>query len=233
VNIPPDARVLDCATGTGIWALEAAEQLPGSVEIHAIDLSSNNFPTSPPPNVHFSLASVTKLPREWTESFDLINQRLLFGALLREQWTEVLTEMYRVLKPGGAVQLVEMVLCHPVPETPIVSYHKGLHESGLEIGGLMPRVGAKLHDMLLASGFVGVKSERKHTPVGKMWGEIGSQGTKAYGGAFRKLANVFLSAGSIGTTEEYDELMDKLEHEWDEQGTQYHCMIVCARKPFV
>lgn len=217
----------------GAWALEAAEQLPASVEIHAVDLSNNNFPPSPPLNVHFLVASVTNLPKDWTESFDFVNQRLLFSALLREQWPEVLSEIFRVLKPGGAVQFVEMDLYHPVPETPVVSYYRDIHELGMDKAGLLGRVGTKLHGMLLDSGFVGVKSEAKHNPVGKMWGEIGIQGAKCYGGAFRKLADMFLKAGTVKTKEEYDELMDKLEHEWDEQGTQYHCMIVCARKPFV
>lgn len=233
VNISPGARVLDCGTGTGAWALEAAEHLPVTVEVHGIDLSSNNFPTSHPPNVHFSLASVTNLPQDWAESFDFINQRLLFSALLREQWPQALSEMYRVLKPGGAVQLVEMDLFHPVPESSVVSYYREIHESSMDVAGLLPRAGLKLYDMLLSSGFVGVKSEAKHTPVGKMWGEIGIQGSKAYGGAMRKFMDTALKSGSIGTKEEYEELMDKLEHEWDEQGTQYHCMIVCARKAFV
>lgn len=201
--------------------------------MHAVDLSSDNFPPSPPSNVHFSLASVTNLPRHWTDTFDFVNQRLLFGALLREQWPEALAEIHRVLKPGGVVQLVEIDLYHPLPESPTVMHYRQLHEAAFDKAGLFGRVSTKLQDMLTASGFVGVKSEAKHNPMGKMWGEIGIQGAKAFGGALRKSWSLFLKEGSVKSKEEYNELMDRLEHEWDGQGTQYRCMIVWARKPFV
>ncbi|KLO13593.1 S-adenosyl-L-methionine-dependent methyltransferase [Schizopora paradoxa] len=233
VDITSEFRLLDSATGTGAWALDAAEQLPTSVEIHAADLSSNNFPPSPPSNVHFSLASVTNLPQDWTESFDFVNQRLLFGALLRKQWTEALSEIYRVLKPGGAVQFVEIDLYHPVPESPTVMHYCRVHEETFKKAGLFCDVGRNLHDLLLGYGFIGVKSEARHNPMGKMWGEIGMQGAKAFGGALRKAWSIFVKEGAVKTKEEYDKLMDRVEQEWDEQGTQYHCMIVTARKPFV
>lgn len=136
-----------------------------------------------------------------------------------------------MLKPGGAIQLVELDPFHPVPETPIVSYYRGIEEAGFDVGGLLHDTTTKLHNMLLAVGFVDINTETKPTPVGKMWGEIGAQGTAAYGGAMRKIAKLCMRAGSIRSDEEYDELMDKLEQEWDEQGTQYHGAIICARKP--
>lgn len=201
--------------------------------MHAVDLSSINFPPSSPPNVHFSLSSVTNLPPEWSESFDFINQRLLFGALLREQWVEALSEMYRVLKPGGAIQLVELDPFHPVPESPVVSYYRDIHEKGFEAIGLLLDAVNNLQIMLTKTGFVDVTTNTKPTPVGKMWGEIGSHGTSAYKGAMSRMADVFLRVGPVQTVEEYGELVNKLEQDWDEQGTQYHGAIICARKPVI
>lgn len=176
---------------------------------------------------------MTNLPPEWSESFDFINQRLLFGALLREQWVEALSEMYRVLKPGGAIQLVELDPFHPVPESPVVLYYREIHEKGFEAIGLPSDVVNNLQIMLTKAGFVDVAIDTKPTPVGKMWGEIGSQGTSAYKGAMARMANVFLRVGPVRTEEEYGELVNKLEQDWDEQGTQYHGAIICARKPII
>ena len=80
------------------------DHVPDTVELHAIDVSSDNFPKEGtfPANVRFSLASVTKFPSEWTNKFDFINQRLLFLGLLEKEWPVAISELFRVLKPGGA-----------------------------------------------------------------------------------------------------------------------------------
>ncbi len=87
-----------------------AKEVPESVQVFGADVSSANFPSSAPSNVTMTIASTTSLPEEWKGQFDLVHQRLLLAALRSEQWPVVLSEMYRVLKPGGAVQLVEFDL---------------------------------------------------------------------------------------------------------------------------
>ncbi|KLO13594.1 S-adenosyl-L-methionine-dependent methyltransferase [Schizopora paradoxa] len=181
---PPEGRILDSATGTGNWALDIANEVASSVEIHAVDVSGVNFPPSPPSNVHLTISSATKLPDHWSNSFDFVNQRLLFAALLREQWPEALSEMYRVLKPGGSVQLLELDLFHPVPESPVVSHYRDMHAASLSAVGLLYDAAKKLSTMLGEVGFTDVMTVTKPTPVGKKWDEKGLQGAKAYREAF-------------------------------------------------
>ncbi|KAK7466434.1 hypothetical protein VKT23_005156 [Stygiomarasmius scandens] len=108
--LPENAVVLDVGTGSGAWILDLACIVPSSVVIHGIDLSSTFFPHIQSPrnqNIHLSVNSCTSLPEDWSNSFDLVNQSLLMGAITRDEWRQNLLEVYRVLKPGGRVQLFE------------------------------------------------------------------------------------------------------------------------------
>ncbi|KAI1502024.1 S-adenosyl-L-methionine-dependent methyltransferase [Biscogniauxia marginata] len=96
-------KVLDVGTGSGIWAIDLADQYPHT-EIIGTDLS----PTMPlwvPPNVKFEIDDLTQ-PWTWApNSFDLVHARYLFGAVA--DWTELFRQAYRCCKPGGWVQSAE------------------------------------------------------------------------------------------------------------------------------
>ncbi|KAJ3804733.1 hypothetical protein F5876DRAFT_52990 [Lentinula aff. lateritia] len=87
----------------GIWLLDLAHQLPPTISLTRIDISTRLFPkpTTYSNNITFSSQSITDLPQSWSNCFALINQRLLTGALSKSQWMQALSEIYRVLKPGG------------------------------------------------------------------------------------------------------------------------------------
>jgi len=215
----------------GIWAVDLANQVSDSVEIHGSDVSDANFPPSHPPNVRFSVASVTSLPSEWSNKFNLVNQRLLFAALLAKEWPEALAEIYRVLKPGGAVQLIEMDPRFPVPETPVNVQIRDATWKASDLLGLHFGVAGSLSDLLQAAGFVDIVDETRRMPLGKSWGEIGVQGTLSIAGGFRNVSGVIEKTGLFSSKEEYERLTDKLSEEWDVHGNHYPCKVVCARKP--
>ncbi|KAI1047194.1 hypothetical protein LB505_011652 [Fusarium chuoi] len=96
-------KALDVGTGSGIWAIDFADQLP-QAEVTATDLS----PTQPkwvPPNVRFEIDDATET---WTwkdNTFDFVHMRYLFGAI--QDWTALYQQAYRVCTPGGWVESVE------------------------------------------------------------------------------------------------------------------------------
>ncbi|KAG6174936.1 hypothetical protein E4U51_008385 [Claviceps purpurea] len=96
-------RVLDVGTGTGIWAIEFADQFPNASVI-GTDLS----PCQPqwiPPNVRFEIDDAGL---EWTwdaNYFDFIHMRLIYGGI--EDWTRLFKEAFRCCAPGGWVESVE------------------------------------------------------------------------------------------------------------------------------
>ncbi|UZP43063.1 hypothetical protein NXS19_010879 [Fusarium pseudograminearum] len=89
-------QVIDIGTGTGIWAIDFADQYP-SAEIIGTDLSPIQ-PSWIPPNLQFIIEDCT---REWTfkSSFaDYIHSRWLMGSI--GNWDFFFSEAFRVCKPG-------------------------------------------------------------------------------------------------------------------------------------
>ncbi|KAI0018998.1 S-adenosyl-L-methionine-dependent methyltransferase [Xylariomycetidae sp. FL0641] len=97
-------KVLDIGTGTGIWAIDFADQYP-HVEITGTDLSPMQ-PVWVPPNVKFEIDDCTMVPWTWPDNtFDLVHARYLVGAI--KDYDAFFNEAYRVCKPGGWVQTAE------------------------------------------------------------------------------------------------------------------------------
>lgn len=69
---------------------------------------SDMFPTTiRPENVKFELYNVLNGLPYPDDTFDFVHMRLMIIAFRENEWPFVLKEIYRVLKPGGLVQLME------------------------------------------------------------------------------------------------------------------------------
>jgi SAM-dependent methyltransferase len=97
-------RVLDVGTGTGLWAMDAADEFP-SAQVIGTDLS----PIQPgwvPPNVQFYIDDVEN---EWMydedDAFDLVHTRVMGGSI--GDWDKFVRQAYTHLKPGGWIELQE------------------------------------------------------------------------------------------------------------------------------
>jgi demethylmenaquinone methyltransferase/2-methoxy-6-polyprenyl-1,4-benzoquinol methylase len=102
-------RILDVASGTGDFALEALSLKPK--EIIGIDLSEHMLEIGRKKlrrlkisNIHLQKADSENLPFE-AESFDAVT--VAFGVRNFENLSKGLSEMHRVLKAGGAVVILE------------------------------------------------------------------------------------------------------------------------------
>ncbi|GAB1317164.1 Methyltransferase [Madurella fahalii] len=99
----PLRRVLDAGTGTGIWAMDFADDHPES-HVIGVDLSPIQ-PGFVPPNVAFY---VDDLEDEWTfnDPFDFIYGRMLAGALT--DWPRFMHRCFENLAPGGWLELADI-----------------------------------------------------------------------------------------------------------------------------
>jgi len=84
-------RVLDLGTGTGIWAIDFADEYP-STTVLGTDLSPIQ-PDLVPPNCRFEIDDARD---EWTyppDYFDLIHIRSLFGSI--DDWATLYKQAYK------------------------------------------------------------------------------------------------------------------------------------------
>ncbi|KAF9874167.1 UMTA protein [Colletotrichum karsti] len=100
-------KILDVGTGTGIWALDVADEFP-SFEVLGTDIS----PVQPgwvPPNCSFQIDDAQQ---EWTfktDFFDMIHARNLYGGI--DDWQRLYDQAFTHLKPGGWFESQEFDIC--------------------------------------------------------------------------------------------------------------------------
>ncbi|KPA40777.1 methyltransferase [Fusarium langsethiae] len=100
----PDSKakhVLDIGTGTGIWAIDYADEHP-EAQVIGVDLSPIQ-PAFVPPNLTFMIEDIED---DWnySHSFDYIHSRFMSSALA--SWTDFLTKCYKYT-PCGYMEIQE------------------------------------------------------------------------------------------------------------------------------
>ncbi|KAF6837105.1 methyltransferase domain-containing protein [Colletotrichum plurivorum] len=158
-------RVLDVGTGTGIWALNFADEHP-EAEVIGNDLSAV-VPGFVPPNVTFEVDDVED---EWLFSrpFDFIHSRVMTSSI--NDWPLYLRRCYENLTPGGYIELQEVDLFLGSddgtlkPDSALSKFCDLLYEASVKFGRPFMRI-PSLTGLLEDAGFVDVTIDRYKWPL--------------------------------------------------------------------
>ncbi|KAL1971475.1 hypothetical protein VTN31DRAFT_2096 [Thermomyces dupontii] len=159
-------RVIDLATGTGLWAIDFADQHP-QAEVIGCDLSPIQ-PTLVPPNVKFL---VDDIESDWAyenDPFDYIHARYL--AVSIKNFGRLLKQCYQSVKPGGWVEFQDWD-GYPISDdgsidgTGLRRYYDEVY-SAFEKAGYEVRPGPKLEQWFKDAGFVNIHVEKFVIPYG-------------------------------------------------------------------
>ncbi|KAL9050620.1 MAG: hypothetical protein Q9162_006516 [Coniocarpon cinnabarinum] len=150
---PKPQRALDVGTGTGIWAIDFADQYP-DCQVVGTDLSPVQ-PQEVPPNLQFEVDDACS---DWTftkNSFDFIHVRALYGHL----------------KPGGYVEQLEMSVVPKsddgsvAPDSKFADWGRTSLDAGDAFGKTL-RIVDESKQLMRAAGFEDVTEIRWKLPLG-------------------------------------------------------------------
>ena len=215
--------ILDLACGPGGWVLEVAREHP-DIQVSGIDISKSMIQFAQAQavsrgygNASFMVMDI-KQPLAFEDaSFDLVNERSLFGVMAPGEWPQLLAECKRVLRPGGIIRLTELEM--PVTTSPALNelWHisaRAFYETGRSFSvddrhiGITPVLKRLLRD----AGFQDVNHQGYVIDI--------SAGTADFEGFFRSFSYVFklakpflLKVEELTTEQEYDRLYQQMQAE--------------------
>ncbi|KAJ5150915.1 uncharacterized protein N7482_010167 [Penicillium canariense] len=100
-------KVAEIGTGTGMWLLDLASQLPESVQLDGFDLSEEQFPARYiwPANVTFDkLDAFGDVPDHLANKYDVVHLRFWCCIVRNNDPTRLIRHAAGLLKPGGYLQ---------------------------------------------------------------------------------------------------------------------------------
>jgi len=166
--LPKDIETaLDVGTGTGIWAIDFANQYPDAI-VHGTDLSPIQ-PDFVPLNCEFFIDDAQD---EWTyppNHLDFVHIRGLFGSI--SDWPALYKQAYKHLKPGGYIEHIEISIDVKSddgtikPDNPLVTLSDFFTTAG-RITGQTFRISDYMKQDIQDAGFVSVVEKVYTAPIG-------------------------------------------------------------------
>ncbi|KAI6765901.1 hypothetical protein HG530_006971 [Fusarium avenaceum] len=97
-------HAFDAGCGTGIWAIEFADEHP-ECEVIGVDLSPIQ-PVAIPPNASFFVDDLEE-PWDYSQKFDFVFARFLTGSI--RDWPKFFNQSFKNLNPGGRIEMIDIL----------------------------------------------------------------------------------------------------------------------------
>ncbi|KAG1054891.1 hypothetical protein G6F46_003463 [Rhizopus delemar] len=219
--------IVDSGTGNGIWALEIAAEYTHS-KVIALDLKPPTQEQGKPPNLFYKEADITKPWPIESNSVDFVFQRSMGHVIPKEHWHQLISEMYRVLKPGGTIELTESDLWHHNPG-PMQRAFDEFFESQCDENGIDYRITETINKKIELVGFKELNHFTLDVPIGewpedeelKQFGFINKEIQKAF---LRNRKDIYLSKWGM-SSDDYDLAVQDMLNEFEEYKgfTRFNC----------
>jgi SAM-dependent methyltransferase len=222
-------RILDVGTGTEQWAYEMAREFPFA-QVVGFDLEPPIIPTwEAPLNYQFVQGDLRHGLPFADHTFDFVHQRLLGAALPASSWTFTISELVRVTRPGGYIELLEITDTFlqrgPATKQLLAWWHKAERLAGFRLSLLW-----HLDIFLAQTGVVDIVAQPLHIPLGVWGGRAGALFAKDLHCSFRTLKGFYGAHLSLDE-EVFEQTVAELPQEWEQHLTQYCFFLVYGRKP--
>lgn len=110
----PNLKVADVCCGTGVWLLSliSSKKLHPTTEFHGFDINLSNLPPAPwmPGIVQHMYNVFDEPPTELWSKFDIVNVSLACTFVNDKLIDNVLSNILKLVKPGGWLQWIELDL---------------------------------------------------------------------------------------------------------------------------
>ena len=218
--------ILDVGCGSGRWAMEMAALFPDA-RVIGLDLVPPPEDANPlgegldarPENYLFTVGNILEGLPYPDDSFEYVHQRLLFSAIPRDRWPEVIRELARVTRSGGWVELGEIGAAHDGGPGFV-----GLWQAWASLAagrGVDFSVSERIGDMLRDGGLSNVRQHTLNFPLGEWGGHIGRAAATDYLALARALRAGVL-ARQIMSADQYDALYARAQREFAQRrGSGY------------
>jgi SAM-dependent methyltransferase len=170
--LSPETRtILDVGCGTGIWAMDMAQQFP-QAHIIGVDIALTSLPRVLPETCLFAHADILQGLPFPSHQFDFTHQRLLVLAIPALRWPDVVQELVRVTRPQGWIELLEVgTTVHQAG--PATERLLGWVREISQALGIDLTMVTRLADLLKQAGCQAVEAQDLPVPLGSWAGRSG------------------------------------------------------------
>ncbi|KAF2276649.1 S-adenosyl-L-methionine-dependent methyltransferase [Westerdykella ornata] len=230
-------RILDQATGSGIWIRDLRATSSGSHTWVGTDIEDSYFPSDPPSDTSYHHQSMTEpWPTEWKGTFDLVHSRMALPGVGTNPLEATVKGLVELVKPGGYIQFVEMDWNEWEAGPAGQAFHDAVYDLFTVVSaGQGVDILDKLIPMLKDAGLEDVQYKKFPIPFGKNASdkvrEISRKSLYATAMGVSMTTKILPAAALRLSREELDALPDKLAKEIDERGFTMTLFSLWGRKP--
>ncbi|KAI8140477.1 S-adenosyl-L-methionine-dependent methyltransferase [Fennellomyces sp. T-0311] len=184
-------RIMDVCCGPATWLCETSLEYNNS-QFTGVDMSDVWPKDIRPVNLQFRRTNILSGIPFPDKSFDFVQLRFVVLAFTSDEWRKVLSEIRRVLRPGGCLQCIDLDMRVSLQDASPRRTTENF-EQFYAMQGLDAAAGAKLDMRLTDMDFRIVQSEYREVPLG--WGgPIGTASLNLFMGKIHGLAPWFKRA---------------------------------------